>query len=143
MLRTYICDSCDYSFQKEQKLHDPKRCKKCPQCGKHKLYQDLTGIYCGIIKDPTTIGHQADRNTKKMGKYELQEKRRKDALDKKTNKENILKKKGLVSDSFSLPDPDYIPPWGKIDADKARSIKSESNPKIKKERMKKYIEKGI
>jgi hypothetical protein len=49
--------------------------KKCPECGKYKLYQDLTGQHTFVYQDCKTLGHQADRNTERMGKYELEAKR--------------------------------------------------------------------
>lgn len=72
--RVYICDACEHSFEKEQGLHDKIK-KKCPLCGKHKLYQDLSGQYVGRANEPSTVGHIADKNTQKMGRYELEDKR--------------------------------------------------------------------
>lgn len=85
--RYYICDKeeCGYTFDLPQKT-DEKRLKKCPKCKKMSLYQDLSGAYFAITKEPTTVGHLADRNTKKMGKYELESKRMKDGLDEQVQK---------------------------------------------------------
>lgn len=78
-VRYYICDNCDHQFNVTQKFED-KTLKKCPQCKKLKLYQDLTGMYAFVVKEPTTIGQLADRNTKKMGKYELENKMKEDGI---------------------------------------------------------------
>lgn len=67
--RYYICDNCDHYFSIQQPMHDSLK-KKCPECGKYKLYQDLTGQHGYVYQEPNTIGHQADRNTSKLGKYE-------------------------------------------------------------------------
>lgn len=83
--RYYICDECDHSFVVKQNLHDPLK-KKCPNCGKHKLYQDLTGQHTFVYQECKTLGHQAERNTERMGKYDLEERRRKDKFNKKKKK---------------------------------------------------------
>lgn len=73
--RYYICEKCDYHLVVQQSLHDEKRLKKCPKCKKHTLYQDLSGQHTFIYGEPTTVEHQADRNTSRAGKYELEHKR--------------------------------------------------------------------
>lgn len=72
--RYYICDNCGNKFILQQKLHDPIK-KKCQICGKYELYQDLTGQHTFVYGEPTNLGHLAERNTQKMGKYELEAKR--------------------------------------------------------------------
>jgi predicted nucleic acid-binding Zn ribbon protein len=44
---------------------DDKPLKKCPECGKHKLYRVLTGGIHGYVAGSETIGSLADKNTKK------------------------------------------------------------------------------
>jgi len=74
--RSYICDSCNYSFTIKQNMHDSLK-KKCPNCGKYKLYQDLVGQRTFVYQEPKTVGHLADRNTERAGKYELESARSK------------------------------------------------------------------
>jgi hypothetical protein len=62
----------------EHKSMDDPLKKKCPECKKMKLYQDLTGQHSFVYQDCKTLGHQAQRNTERMGKYDLEERRRKD-----------------------------------------------------------------
>ena len=69
----------------KQNMHDPLK-KKCPECGKLKLYQDLTGQHTFVYQECKTLGHQAERNTERMGKYELESKRKKDSEAKKLKK---------------------------------------------------------
>ncbi len=69
--RYYICDSCDYHFVISQDRDESLK-KKCPECGKSKLYQDLTGQHTFIYQEPQTVGHLAERNTERAGKYELE-----------------------------------------------------------------------
>lgn len=95
--RVYICDSCDYAFEVYQELHDEKRLKRCPCCKKHKLYQDLTGQHTFVYGEPKTIEHQADRNSKEMGKYHLQEKTAKDRAEIDKRKLDYMKQQGMVS----------------------------------------------
>jgi putative FmdB family regulatory protein len=66
----YKCDFCSFEFEIKQGYHDKPK-KKCPQCKAHKLYR-VYSVYAAIIGEPKTLGHQADRNTQKMGKYELE-----------------------------------------------------------------------
>jgi putative FmdB family regulatory protein len=81
--RYYICDACDHHFELLQDRDEPLK-QKCPKCKKNKLYQDLTGQHSFVYQEPKTVGHLADRNTAKMGKYELETKRSK---HKKVRKE--------------------------------------------------------
>jgi putative FmdB family regulatory protein len=83
--RYYICDNCDHHMVIQQKMNDPLK-KKCPECGKLKLYQDLTGQHTFVYQDCKTLGHQAQRNTERMGKYDLESKRKKDSEAKKFKK---------------------------------------------------------
>lgn len=80
--RYYICDACDYHFEVEQDRDAPLK-KKCPECGKHELYQDLTGQHAFIYQEPKTVGHLAERNTERAGKYELESARSKHRKVKK------------------------------------------------------------
>ena len=84
--RYYICDNCDHHMVVKQKMNDPLK-KKCPECGKMKLYQDLSGQHTFVYQDCKTLGHQAERNNSRMGKYELQEKRNKDGAVEKARAE--------------------------------------------------------
>jgi len=83
--RYYICDECDYHMVAEQKMDAPLK-KKCPECKKHKLYQDLSGQHSFVYQDCKTLGHQASRNTERMSKYELESKRRDHDKAKKLKK---------------------------------------------------------
>jgi hypothetical protein len=66
----------------EQQLHDRLK-KRCPNCRKYKLYQDLQGQHTFVYQEPKTLGHQAERNTERMSKYELEQKRSKEKKLKK------------------------------------------------------------
>lgn len=85
--RYYICDNkdCSHTFDITQK-YEEQTLTKCPECKCETLYQDLSGMYFSVAKEPTTVGHLADRNTKKMGKYELESKIAADGIDKQVEK---------------------------------------------------------
>lgn len=70
----------------EQPMHEPLK-KKCPKCGKWKLYQDLAGQRVFVYGDPQTLGHQAERNVARMSKDELAEKREKDGAVQKAKRD--------------------------------------------------------
>lgn len=74
--RYYICDNCNNRFILKQHINDPVR-KKCFDCGKMALYQDLTGQHTFVYQEPTTFGHAAERNTERAGPYELEHARSK------------------------------------------------------------------
>lgn len=82
--RYYICDACDHHFMISQERDEPLK-KRCPACKKNKLYQDLTGQHTMVYQEPKTLGHLAERNTERAGKYELENAR---------NKPNKIKKSG-------------------------------------------------
>lgn len=66
----YRCDFCSHEFEIKQK-YDDKPKKRCPKCKSHKLYR-VYSAYVAVRNEPKTLGHLADRNTQKMGKYELE-----------------------------------------------------------------------
>lgn len=69
----YVCDNCKHELEQHEGFHD-KRKVKCPVCLKYKLYVDCSGVMGAIYQEPKTLGHQASRNTEKMGTSERSEK---------------------------------------------------------------------
>ena len=60
-----------------QSINDAPK-KKCPKCSKMTLDRILFGgIHVFTRGEATTLGQLAEQNTKKMGHYELQDKRAK------------------------------------------------------------------
>lgn len=59
----YECSACDHSFEEWQKITDDPL-KKCPECGKKKLFKVLTGGLHGFVSGSETIGGLADKNAK-------------------------------------------------------------------------------
>jgi len=94
MIRYYVCDNdeCGYTFEVEQDINDPSRKKKCPVCKKNSLYQDLSGIYVGV-REVKTLGQIADLNTKKLGRYGLEDK---EAKELENQKAEYDRKKSII-----------------------------------------------
>lgn len=92
--RYYICDNCEHSFMIQQAMHESLK-KKCPQCGKRSLYQDLTGQHVFIPGEPKTVGQLAERNTKKMGKYALESAEHQRKKERKKAKAEFAKRMGF------------------------------------------------
>jgi putative FmdB family regulatory protein len=59
----YECSVCEHSFEKLQKMTDDPL-KKCPECGKKKLFKVLTGGFYGFVSGSETIGGLADKNAR-------------------------------------------------------------------------------
>lgn len=72
MIYEYRCLNCNYECEHVQSIKD-KPLKKCPSCKKNKL-ERLISVTSGFVrKEATTIGQLADRNSKRLGKSEVQE----------------------------------------------------------------------
>jgi DNA-directed RNA polymerase subunit RPC12/RpoP len=93
--RYYVCDACEHEFVLEQPMMEDLK-KVCPKCKKQALYQDLTGQHVFVYQECKTLGHQAQRNTERMGKYELESKRKQDKEAKEKPRLDHMKKHGVV-----------------------------------------------
>ena len=71
-LYEYKCKNCNHQFEIKHGVNSRKR--KCSVCLKFMLEKLLFAPYIAIKQEPTTVGHLADRNTKKLGKYEKESK---------------------------------------------------------------------
>jgi len=99
----YGCNHCGFLWHDiKQSINDPPK-KKCPKCSKMTLDRILFGgIHVFTRGEATTLGQLAEQNTKKMGHYELQDKRAKtkeetDGGLKRYNEE--IKKIGKMNES--------------------------------------------
>lgn len=141
MIRYYICEFCDHNVQKEQKPDDPKRYKKCPSCKKNGLYQDLSGVYCGV-REVKTLGQVMERNTKKLGTYGLQAKEQE---EKERQKQIFESKQEKLKKAFPKA---KLPKYGEKDPIPTtpgyvkKAIESQPTEKKRAERAKKYILEG-
>lgn len=70
----YFCPDCEHGFETEQSIKD-KPINICPECNSDAIHRVIHATTVFVDQGPKTLGQLADRNTKKMGTYELQEKR--------------------------------------------------------------------
>lgn len=90
----YQCENCNHNYEIEKLMSDPHE-KQCPECKKMTLYQVYSPPMVFVKGEASTLGHLADRNTSKMGKYELGDKRGKqEEASKKTEKPKEWWQKG-------------------------------------------------
>lgn len=70
----YECEKCKIRFEISHSIKQPPL-EDCPKCKAVKSLERLISEPFMIIdKTPKTLGSIADKNTRKMGKYELEEK---------------------------------------------------------------------
>lgn len=70
----YECDSCKAILEVKQSIKD-KPLVQCPLCPGTISRVILQAPMMFMQRDPKTLGHQAERNTKRMSKDELADKR--------------------------------------------------------------------
>ena len=73
-LYDFECEPCAYYTEIRQGPDDPdtKECPLCEQQTLKKVFINAPSI--SVIGEPSTVRHLADRNTKKMGRYEIEDK---------------------------------------------------------------------
>lgn len=87
----FECEGCAFYTEIKQSFDAPSR-HTCPHCEKETLVKVFINAPSVMIRgEPTTIGHLADRNTSKLGKYELQDKNMQNNIGQ--NKEATDKRK--------------------------------------------------
>jgi len=84
----YECADCKHREEIFQKFAE-EELTICTACNTSSFRRIILEAPLAFIKgEPTTIGHLADRNTKKMGRYELDDRQRADNMEEhKKNKE--------------------------------------------------------
>jgi putative FmdB family regulatory protein len=81
----FECEPCSYHIEMIQR-HDAPQTHKCPICEQQTLNKIFINAPNIIVRgEPTSIAQQAERNTAKMGNYELEAKRFNDKVDSKLN----------------------------------------------------------
>jgi putative FmdB family regulatory protein len=86
----YECEQCHFDFETEQCFSEDAL-KVCPECGEASLVKKIYVPFIFIKGEPTTVGHQAARNTEKMGKYEYDSKIQERQKRIRQASENFLK----------------------------------------------------
>ena len=92
-LYDYVCSNCQHEIEDVQQSIKDKPLVKCDQCGHMALERIIYGGDIFVRREATTIGQLADRNTKKMGKYEVESKQKEDNMKQKSSDKQKLHKK--------------------------------------------------
>lgn len=131
-LYDYECVACQEIYEVKQGIFD-KPFEICGECGGPVNRVILTAPMAFVQQDAKTVGQLASRNTKKMGNYELQEKR-----NEFKEKEAAAKEQASIEASQKLG-------YNRIKKDPSKGISKETVDKIQKmssaEKLR-YIEKG-
>jgi putative FmdB family regulatory protein len=136
----YRCDDCDLEFEIVQSFSESKL-TLCQECQKNSLYRVPQAPFCYSVGEPTTVQHLADRNTKKIGREEAQER----TMISAERREKHLKKDRKVPKGATQLKPSGKTPWyrsGKMSAPASKTpldiSKLDSQEKIDN-----YIERGV
>ena len=76
---SYACDNCGYKWSIFCHRSEYKSRKKCPSCAKiksvHRDYEEdeVYGSYNYSLSETKTLGHYADKQTKKLGKNKVED----------------------------------------------------------------------
>lgn len=94
-LYDFECEPCAYYTEIRQSMDDPSM-HECPICGKKTLKRVIINPPAIVCRgEPNTIGQLMDKNTRNMGKYEIQDKDAKNNINtdkKQTEKRNLHRK---------------------------------------------------
>jgi putative FmdB family regulatory protein len=94
-LYDFECEPCAYYTEIRQGPDDPDT-QACPLCERQTLKKVfINPPAISVVGEPSTIGHLADRNTKKMGRYEIEDKNQKNNInqDKEAIKAKATRRK--------------------------------------------------
>lgn len=129
----YECQVCQHRFEAKQSIKD-EPLKHCHCCGQYKLERIISGGIGSFHKgEAKTIGQYAQRTIKKMGKYQVEDKRM-EHDDKELKKINDKREK--LGKKFNKD----IEPLKEIDKEKATKLNKIAN--MTPEQQQKYIWNG-
>ena len=97
---SFHCEKCSYDFSELWSItsyEDRLKTVCCPECHSNKVYRDYQEDSVVVsYHEVKTIGQLAEKNTKKMGKYHLEDRMREDNMElHKKNKEASAKRRKL------------------------------------------------
>ena len=93
----YECSECGHYKEVFQRFSE-KPLVRCPSCKKHKFRRViLDAPHVSVKGGPTTVRHLADRNTQKMGSYELQDKMQADNMDKVKKDREVNQRRNKIN----------------------------------------------
>lgn len=92
----YECKECNYSLSIVESIHSEAQ-TICPECQKKSFRRVILEAPMFTMKgEAKTLGQLADRNTQKMGKYELENRMQQDNMElHKKNKDVSAKRRRL------------------------------------------------
>ena len=100
----YECGGCDTHYIIEQKITDRPK-KKCPNCKafalERLLFPPLIFVRGGT---PTTLGQMAEKNTKKLGKEQIEKMQDRVIDNKKKSRQELAKKLPSNAKLADIPD---------------------------------------
>lgn len=79
----YECSSCGHKMEDVYQDINDKPLKKCSNCKKHSLERIIFAPHVFVRGEATTMGQLAERNSKKMGKSQVEDLSNKDKDSKK------------------------------------------------------------
>ncbi len=98
----YRCSECKEEFETFHSIKEPLK-KSCPFCEVEGLSVVLDGPPVIINKEVKTIGQLAEKNTKSLGRYGLEEKMATDGtlerIEKRSHREQLNKISKLSSEN--------------------------------------------
>ena len=118
---SYICEKCDHSwsiFCHRSKYKDKRNCPSCKKkkAGYRNFQEDeVYAAYNYSLSEAKTIGHYADKQSKKLGKNRVEDMIR----EQKTKKEDRLSEK-LTDGMKKMDRPDSSTKWTKESTKKRR-----------------------
>lgn len=80
----YECSACGHKMENVYQEINDKPLKKCSSCKKHKLERIIFAPHVFVRGEATTMGQLAERNSKKMGKSQVEDMSNKDKESKKS-----------------------------------------------------------
>ena len=89
-LHDYYCESCGAEFKDVYQKYEDDPLTKCDECGEESLQKIFAAPTVFVRQEAKTIGQLADRNAKKMGRREVEER---DLKNKEKNKSAISEAK--------------------------------------------------
>lgn len=143
----FCCHTCSYRFEEFKKtLGPPKEAPLCPECGEESFL--LIGgdqIIGRVNGNPTTIGQQAELNSKKMGK-ELVQLKTEEANKRVEEAKNRRLQSRIPKGAKRIPAPTGRPFWRPDGKEGAKPMNIDkmvdAKGKLDKKKVEKYIYTG-
>jgi putative FmdB family regulatory protein len=131
ILYHYRCTCCANEFEVQQSIKDKplSQCNACQQFMLERVIHGGTAVF--IQQEPTTVGQVAKRNSKKFGKYGVEDRDRKHKLDQIAAKQELRER--AANRGINIPEiPENRPdPWyGKPDIEKINKMTPEQQQRF-------------